>query len=63
MRIIDDKPSPKVAKIVICSNCGVTLEYVKADTRVERRTDYTGYTDSYRILTCPACKETLTIEW
>ena len=63
MRIIDAKPSPKVAKIVICSNCGVTLEYVRADTKIERRIDYTGDTDTYRILTCPSCKETINVEW
>ena len=62
MRIIDDKPSPKVAKITICTNCGVTLEYVPADTKLEKRTDYTGDTDTYRVLTCPVCKEIMTVD-
>jgi hypothetical protein len=62
MRVIDNTPSPKVARIVICHNCGVTLEYVKADTRIEKRSDYTGDTDSYRVLTCPVCKDGMDVE-
>lgn len=61
MKIIDEKPSAKIAKIAICSNCGVTLEYVPADTKIEKRTDYTGGTDSYRMLTCPKCNESMDV--
>jgi len=61
MKIIDDTPSAKIAKTAICSNCGVTLEYVPADTRIERRTDYTGCTDQYRVLTCPKCSKDMDV--
>ena len=61
MRIVDETPSPKVAKITNCRNCGITLEYVPADTRIEKRSDYTGDTDSYRVLTCPKCSQNMDV--
>ena len=61
IKIIDEKPSPNVANEIICTNCGVKLEYVPADTREETRTDYTGGSDTYRVLDCPKCKKKLTV--
>jgi len=50
-----------VAKQCVCGNCGVKLEYVPRDTRVQRRTDYTGDADHYRVLDCPNCKHVITL--
>jgi len=60
-KIISKKPSPNVAKQCVCGNCGVKLEYVPRDTRVQRRTDYTGDADHYRVLDCPNCKHVITL--
>jgi len=61
IKIIDEKPSPQVAKQTVCTNCGVRLEYVPSDTRTEIRRDYTGDADSYRVIDCPKCKHKLTV--
>jgi len=61
MEIINETPSDKVAKIVVCTNCGITLKYVPNDTIIEKRTDYTGCSDSYKVITCPKCKKRMTV--
>lgn len=61
VKIINDKPDAKVVKQVICRNCGVTLEYVPADTREEKRTDYTGDADNYKVIDCPKCNHKITV--
>jgi uncharacterized protein with PIN domain len=61
IRIIDVPLSPNVVKQTVCHNCGVTLEYVPADTREEVRRDYTGDADTFRVLDCPKCKTKLTV--
>lgn len=48
-------------KTTTCRNCAAVLEYTKADTKTEERTDYTGDTDTCRILTCPRCNEYITV--
>lgn len=42
---------------VACGNCANVLEYTLADTHEAKRTDYTGSTDVYRALKCPACEK------
>lgn len=59
--IIDERPSPKVAKQTTCGNCGVTLEYTPNDVRKDWRTDYTGCKDCYRVVNCPKCRSAITV--
>lgn len=49
-------------KEVSCSNCALRLEYTMADTTTEKRTDYTGDTDTYRVLVCPKCSERIIVK-
>lgn len=45
----------KYLKQVDCKECGSTLEYTIADTEVKEYTDMGGYSESYRVITCPVC--------
>lgn len=51
--ILQESPDPGVKKQVVCHKCGCLLEYVPLDIQTENRTDYTGWTDSYKYITCP----------
>ena len=44
-----------------CRNCASRLEYTMADTTIEKRTDYTGCTDTYNILKCPKCGNKISV--
>jgi len=61
MRVISRDPHPSVVKEKICTNCGVTLEYVPADIQTKIVSDYTGSKDSYSYITCPECKQDLSV--
>ena len=52
----------KAKKVTTCGNCSAVLEYTHADTKVERRTDYTGCTDEYRALNCPRCGNSINVK-
>ena len=56
MRIVSNIPHPSVVRELICTNCGVTLEYVPADIEERIEKDYTGGTDRIHFITCPSCK-------
>lgn len=45
----------KKVQICTCGNCASVLEYTLADTSKVKSIDYTGGTDYYRYLKCPAC--------
>jgi hypothetical protein len=57
IRVVEEKPDPSVIKRKVCSNCGVTLEYVPNDVQDGYDTDYTGSRDSYRYIMCPKCSK------
>ena len=59
MRVISKDPHHSVVKEKICTNCGVTLEYVPADVQAKTISDYTGTKETYRYITCPECKKQL----
>lgn len=61
IKVIDDKPHKSVVKEAICSNCGVTLEYVPADIEERMVTDYTGDSDVIRFIRCPKCQHQHTV--
>lgn len=56
MRIVNMTPDKSVVKEHICKHCGITLEYVPADIKSKRITDYTGSLESVKYITCPMCK-------
>ena len=56
MRVISKDPHHSVVKEKICTNCGVTLEYVPADIEERIEKDYTGGTDRIHFITCLNCK-------
>jgi 5-methylcytosine-specific restriction endonuclease McrA len=56
IRIIDDKPHKSVVKEQVCTNCGVTLEYVPADVKEFVHHDYGGGSDVVRYIVCPKCQ-------
>ena len=56
MRIVSNIPHPSVVRELICTNCGVTLEYVPADIEERIEKDYTGGTDHIHFITCLNCK-------
>jgi len=53
--IVDEKPAKSVVRQCVCKNCGVTLEYVPADIRDHRSSDYTGGVDIDPVIDCPKC--------
>ena len=57
VRIIGE--APEAMRQATCSNCAARLEFTDADTKVETHRDYTGGSDTYRILTCPRCSKQL----
>ncbi len=63
MKIINDTPDPKVVKQAVCSNCGVTLEYIPRDVvLLWSGTDYGGGPDGARGFKCLKCNENVIIE-
>lgn len=42
--------------IVKCQNCGVLLEYTRADEKETSRSDYLGDVSYYFKIECPKCK-------
>lgn len=61
IKIIDTVPHHSVVKEVICRHCGVTLQYTPSDVKSRVVSDYTGSTDTYRHITCPACSTDIEI--
>jgi len=61
IKIINQEPSREVVKQIVCKNCGVTLEYTPNDIREEKRTDYTGDSDIYKLIDCANCNAVLTV--
>lgn len=55
IRVIDDKPHKSMVKEVICTHCGVTLEYTPVDVKENIVRDYTGDSDVIRYIQCPKC--------
>ena len=48
-------------KHTTCTNCAAILEYTLADTHKKTVSDYTGDVDTYRLLNCPRCKNTINV--
>lgn len=61
IKVINDQPHPSVVKQCICNNCGAMLEYTPNDVRKDKRTDYTGCTDTYHLIDCPKCSKEITV--
>lgn len=57
VRIIGE--SPQAMRQATCSNCAAVLEFTDADTKFDTSHDYAGGSDTYRILVCPRCTNTL----
>lgn len=61
IKIVEDKPDPKVVKQVVCSQCGVKLEYVPVDVQESNEYDHGGGCDRVRWIECPKCKNHVTV--
>lgn len=61
MKVISTVPHHSVVKQVVCHKCGSTLEYTPNDVTDDRRTDYTGCTDTYKIINCGNCGNKITV--
>lgn len=61
IRIVNKEPHKDVLKEVVCSNCGVTLEYTPNDVRTEIRKDYTGCGETYKTIDCPNCSHQVNV--
>ena len=48
-------------KRTTCSHCAAILEYALVDTETKVIRDYGGGSDTYRFLTCPRCKEKVSV--
>lgn len=48
-------------KKTTCKNCASILLYTDSDTKRETHKDYTGGSDTYRILVCPVCKDRINL--
>jgi len=62
VRIVKKKPDPSVVKRTVCSNCGVTLEYLPKDVKERHGRDYSGGPDGDKHITCPSCNEKVILE-
>ncbi len=65
MRVISKGPSKTVAKEIVCSDCGATIEYVPKDVRLLwSGKDYSGGPDGAKGFTCPECgAQVITERW
>lgn len=54
MKIVKKKPHPSVVKRRVCSDCGVTLEYVPKDIKVKTYSAY-GSFERDSMIKCPNC--------
>lgn len=62
MKVIDEKPDPSVVKTVVCSNCGVKLEYVPDDVKtLWSGTDISGGPDGAEGFECPRCRHAIVL--
>jgi hypothetical protein len=60
MKIVDKKPHESVVKQKICTNCGVTLEYVPKDV-VFRKYSCCGSLECGTFIKCLNCEQWLEI--
>ena len=57
IRIISEKPDPKVAKRITCKKCGARLEYFPVDVQEYHGKDIGGGPDGMEWIDCPKCKQ------
>lgn len=61
IRIVEDKPDPKVVREVVCKQCGVKLEYLPIDILQGKHYDYGGGCDAVEYIKCPKCQADITL--
>jgi len=63
VRVIEPKPDPSVVKRIVCSHCGVTLEYVPNDIK-ERKYTCMGDPSGHTYVECAQCgKDAVIRSW
>lgn len=60
MKIVKVEPDESVVKRIICSNCGVTLEYVPND-KYGKTYSCCGHIEHDYFITCINCKQELMV--
>ena len=50
-----------LVKKATCRNCASILEYLPSDRLNGSDRDYTGCTDTYKYIACPACNKELKV--
>lgn len=53
--IVIAQRDPQAVKRCLCQNCASVLEYTRSDTQKRSHRDYTGCTDTWRVIVCPTC--------
>ena len=61
IKIIEAPLDTRAVKRTPCMNCGVTLEYTRADTTERMVRDYTGDGDLCRFIKCPKCNHEIQV--
>ena len=52
---------PSVVKQVTCGHCGAILEYLPCDIKAGETRDWRGDMDIYHYITCPQCKNHISV--
>jgi Zn finger protein HypA/HybF involved in hydrogenase expression len=46
---------PRMVKHTSCGGCAAVLEYTRSEMQDRKHTDYTGCTDTWKVIVCPRC--------
>lgn len=50
-------------KRITCKNCAAIVEYVSNEVHRGSSTDYTGFVDHHKYITCPNCGNEVIVRW
>lgn len=61
VRIVDEKPGPKIVRNAVCCECGVKVEFLPIDIKEREYMDYSGTSDTFYWVDCPKCQNKIEV--
>lgn len=61
IRVTSKEPHKSAIKEIICKKCGSVLEYVLADVKSKKVSDYLGDTETVHYIECPSCNNHISV--
>lgn len=62
VKVVNPTPDPSVVRRTVCRNCGTGLEYVPADVKQRKVSDYLGDVDVVHYIECPCCWHQVSVQ-